>query len=187
MSARAEKIVSAKKVKPKQVVIGFDAEKLKAPILLRCGALLIDYLLLISIPVFSLLLGRYMGDDGAGLLNNEISNAGWLITVLLALTNFLIFPMINGQTIGKMLTGLSITTLDGKDPRIGSLFLRHFIGYPLVLLTGGLGFFVSLFNSKGRALHDLISKTMVVYGQQTVKKTITRKKVRKKKSKGSKK
>jgi uncharacterized RDD family membrane protein YckC len=174
MSARAEKVIPAKKINAKEVIVGFDAEKLKAPILLRCGALLIDYILIISIPVISLLLGRYMGDDGAKLLNNEISNAGWLITLLLTVTNFLIFPMFSGQTIGKVLTGLRITTIEGKDAGLLSLFLRHFIGYPLTLLTGGLGFFISLFNAKGRALHDLISKTMVVYGRQTIKKSIVK-------------
>lgn len=171
MSARAERI-TAKKLQTKETVVGFDAEKFKAPILLRCGALLIDYILLVSIPVISLLLGRYMGDDGAKLLNNQISNAGWIITILLAVTNFIIFPMFSSQTIGKMLTGLQITTLDGKSPGVLSLFLRHFIGYPLTLLTGGLGFFISLFNSKGRALHDLISGTLVVYGQQNIKRTV---------------
>ncbi len=171
MSARAERI-PAGKLNTKETVVGFDAEKFKAPILLRCGALLIDYIILVSIPVISLLLGRYMGDDGAKLLNNEISNAGWIITILLAVTNFIIFPMFSSQTIGKMLTGLQITTLEGKPPSVLSLFLRHFIGYPLTLLTGGLGFFVSLFNSKGRALHDLISSTLVVYGQQNIKRTV---------------
>lgn len=173
MSAKAEKIIPAKKLNTQEVVVGFDAEKLKAPIILRCGALLIDYILLVSIPVLSLLLGRIMGDDGAKLLTNEISNAGWLITILLAITNFILFPMFSGQTIGKMLTGLKITTPEGKSPSILSLFLRHFIGYPLTLITGGIGFFISVFNTKGRTLHDLISGTMVVYGQQTVKKSVT--------------
>ncbi|MGI8669341.1 MAG: RDD family protein [Aridibacter sp.] len=179
MSARAEKVIPAKKINNREVIVGFDAEKLKAPVLLRCGALLIDYILIVSVPVLSLLLGRYMGDDGAKLLNNQISNAGWLITFLLAVTNFLIFPMFSGQTIGKVMTGLRITTLEGKDPTLFSLFLRHFIGYPLTFLTGGLGFFVALFNAKGRALHDLISKTIVVYGRQTVKRTVIKTKLNK--------
>jgi uncharacterized RDD family membrane protein YckC len=172
MSARAEKVIPAKKIKPREVIVGFDIEKLKAPLLLRCGALLIDYILIISIPVISLLIGRYRGDDGSKLLNNEISNVGWLITVLIAITIFIIFPMFSGQTIGKMLTGLRITDKGGKSPRVTSLLVRHFIGYPLTLITGGLGFAVALFNSSGRALHDLISGTVVIYGHQSVKKTV---------------
>lgn len=178
MSAKAERTIPARKLKTKETVIGFDAEKFKAPVLLRCGALLIDYIIIVSIPVISLLLGRYMGDDGAKLLNNEISNTGWIITFLIAVTNFLIFPMSSSQTIGKMLTGIQITNLEGKPPSLLSLFLRHFIGYPLTLLTGGLGFFLSLIHPKGRALHDLISNSMVVYGQQKVKRSIVTKKSR---------
>ncbi len=168
MSARAEKIATAKKVKIEQVVTGFDPEQLKAPFLLRCGALLIDYILLISIPVISILLGRMSGDDGARLLNNEISNAGWIITLLLALTNFFIFPVFNGQTIGKMLTGLQIARIDGSTPGFGSLILRHLVGYPVTFLTGGLGYIFSVFNKTGRSLHDFIGGTVVVYGQRKV-------------------
>ena len=162
MSARAEKIAPTKKITIDQIIVGFDPERLKAPFLLRCGALLIDYILILSIPAISILLGRTLGYDGSKLLNN----AGWLITILLALTNFIIFPMFSGQTIGKMLTGLRITNLDGKIPRLWNLFLRHFIGYPLTLLTGGLGFIFSVFNKKGRSLHDYLAGTTVVYGQK---------------------
>ncbi len=169
MSARVEKTVPQKKTNTKQIVIGFDAEKLKAPFLLRCGSLLIDYILIISIPAMSILLGRFMGYDGSKLLNSEISNAGWLVTILLAITNFIIFPMFSGQSIGKMLTGLRITNLDGTMPGFSSLLLRHLIGYPITLLTGMLGFLLSAFNKKGRALHDFLSNTTVVYGQKQLK------------------
>ncbi len=65
MSVKAERIVPVQKSKIQEVVVDFDAERLKAPFLLRCGAILIDYILLVSIPVVSLLLGRFFEYDGA--------------------------------------------------------------------------------------------------------------------------
>jgi len=169
MSSKVEKIVPARNFKMRQVVVGFDAERLKAPFLLRCGAILIDYILLVVAPVAALLLGKFFGYDGTKLLNSETSNAGWLIAVLLALTNFIIFPLLTGQTVGKMLTGLKVVKADGTEPTVGALLVRHLIGYPLVFLTLGLGFLFSVFNQKGRALHDFLSGTVVIYGQRRVK------------------
>ncbi len=169
---RVKKAVSVRS-RVKQIVVNFDAEKLKAPFLLRCGAVLIDYILLVSIPVVSILLARYLGSEGgAKLLNSEINNTGWLIFILLAITNFAIFPMFTAQTVGKMLTGLRIVKTDGNPPSIGNLFLRHLIGYPLTLITGGLGLLLAVFNEKGRALHDFIAGTIVIYGRKKVEKKI---------------
>lgn len=166
MSARVEKTVAVRKTKPEEIIVNFDAERLKAPFLLRCGALLIDYVLFISAPVIALVGGRFMGEDGVKLLNGTLSSAGWLAAVLIGITNFVLLPMVTGQSIGKMLTGLSVVRPDGRVPTFINLILRHFLGYPLTLLTGGLGFLVSVINAKGRALHDFIAGTVVIYGQK---------------------
>ena len=173
MSANAEKTIAVNRNKPEKVVVNFDAERLKAPFLLRCGAFLIDYILLVCIPVLALILGRFYGVDGAKLLNSELSSTGWVIMLLLALTNFVIFPMFSGQSIGKMLTGIRIVQKDGSPPTFLQLLLRHTIGYFLTALTGGLGFLFSALNEKGRALQDLIGGTVVIYGKQRVAKEVT--------------
>ncbi len=169
MSARIGRPALANNFRARQIVVNFDAERLKAPFVLRCGAILIDYILLVTIPVTALLLGRFFNYDGTRLLNSEVSNAGWLITILLALTNFIIFPLFSGQSIGKMLTGLKIVKTDGSEPSLSALLLRHLLGYPLIFLTIGLGFFISVFNQKGRALHDFLAGTVVIYGQRRQK------------------
>ena len=167
MKSNMEKTVPAKRaLRTERVIVDFDAERLKAPFLLRCGAFLIDYILLVSIPVIGLLIARFAGEDGAKLLNSEINSTGWLIALLLGLTNLVIFPMFSGQSLGKMLTGLRVVNMEGDFPSFGKLLLRHSVGYVLTLLTGGLGFLFSVFNPKGRALHDLISGTIVIYGQR---------------------
>ena len=161
-----ERTVPVKSFRNRPVVVNFDAARLKAPFALRCGAILIDYILLIIVPVASLLLGRFFDLDGTKLLNSDISSTGWLITILLAITNFFVFPLLIGQSIGKMLTGLKVVKIDGGDPALGNLIVRHLIGYPLVFLTGGLGFLISALNQKGRALHDFLAGTVVIYGQK---------------------
>jgi uncharacterized RDD family membrane protein YckC len=173
MSARAERTVPVKRPRAEQIIVGFDAERLKAPFLLRCGAILIDYILLVCPLVISFLLGRAFNDagakDGANLLNSKVINAGWLIMILLAVTNFVIFPMFTGKSLGKMLTGLRIVKADGNLPSLSSLLIRHLVGYPLTVLTLGLGFGVAVFHQKGRALHDFLAGTVVVYGRRKIK------------------
>ncbi len=170
MSARIERTVPSTRIQSEPIVVNFDVERLKAPFLLRCGAILIDYILLITVPVGSLLLGRSFEYDGAKLLNSEISNTGWLIMILFAITNFVIFPMFSGQSIGKMLTGLRVVKTDGNAASFSRLLVRHLIGYPLTILTAGLGFLFAVLNSKGRALHDFLSGTIVVYGRKRIEK-----------------
>ena len=131
--------------------------------------MLIDYIILVSLPVLGLLLGRLSGDDGAKLFKSGFNSAGWLVAVLLAVTNFIIFPMLGGQSIGKMFTGLRIINKDGQAASFGQLLIRHLFGYPLTAASLGLGFLFSVFSSKGRALHDYIAGTVVVYGQKKPK------------------
>lgn len=161
---------------PRETIKGFDAERFAAPFVLRCGALIIDYMIILLIPVASLLLGRFFQYDGAKLLNGVVMNTGWLITILLALTNLFIFPMFSGQTIGKMLTGIRIVNNDGSSPGFGAILLRHLLGFPITLFTGMIGFLFSAFTKEGKALHDYIAGTVVVYGNQKKRSTTVVKK-----------
>ena len=158
--------------KTSQVVVDFDVERLKAPILLRCGAVLIDYIILISIPVIGLILSNYAGEDGARLLNNYIMNTAWLIMILFAVTDFVLLPILSGQSLGKLMTGLRVVQTDGNQPSLGKFFLRHFVGYIATFLTLGLGFLPALFNKSGRALHDYLSGTVVIYGKKRISEEI---------------
>ena len=169
MSVRVGRVIPAKKIRTEEIIVDFDAERLKAPFLLRCGAILVDYIFLVSVPVITLILYRMLGREPAKILNNEIVNAGWLIMILLALTNFVIFPMFSGKSIGKILTGIRIVKTDGNAPSAGTLLLRHLIGYPLAILTLGLGFLFSVLNREGRALHDFLAGTAVIYGSRKIK------------------
>lgn len=166
MSVKAERAVSVRESGSDELITNFDAERLRAPFLLRCGALIIDYILLVIFPVLSLIVSRSFGNDGAKLLKSDLYDAGIMIAVLLGVTNMIIFPMLSGQSLGKIFTGIRIVSRDGRSVGYGQILVRQLIGYPLTLLTAGIGFLFSLFNAKGRALHDIISGTVVVYGQK---------------------
>ena len=168
MSVNKKRPQPRSRIRTTRVVVGFEPEALKAPFLLRCGALLVDYIVLIIVPVATLLLARSFGYDGSKLLNSSLSNSGWLVTLLIAVANVFVLPVFTGQSLGKMMTGIRITSSDGSIPGFGALFLRHAVGYPLTILTFGFGFIWAAVSPGGRALHDYISQTFVVYGRKTV-------------------
>jgi uncharacterized RDD family membrane protein YckC len=168
MSAVSDRTAEVIKPGAREIIVGFSPEAVKAPFLLRCGALIIDYIVVIAIPVIGLLLSRFSGNDGTKLLNEGLSSAGWMVAVLVGFTNMVFLPMFSGQTLGKIVTGLRIVRIDGTAPTIGQIAFRQTGGYLLTLASAGLGFFVSVFSSKGRALHDYLSGTVVIYADRRV-------------------
>lgn len=166
MSSKSDAI-SASLPQRKEIITGFDPVALRAPFFLRCGAIAFDYLLIIVFPVLGLLLGRFLGNDGARLLSSEINNIAWLVAIFVGLSNTILLPLIAGQSLGKMFAGIRIVTINGEEASLGSILLRQTVGYALTFVSGGLGLFFSVFSSKGRALHDYIAGTVVVYGTPT--------------------
>lgn len=169
MSSNAAAANPAKSLARKEIVVDFDPVKLHAPFFLRCGAAVIDYLIFIIIPVLGLLLGRFLGNDGARLVNSELNNIAWLVSIIIALCNMILLPMVSGQSIGKMITGIRIVNITGESASVASIIFRNTIGYLLTLLSIGIGFLFSVFSSKGRALHDFVSGTVVVYANSRVR------------------
>lgn len=165
---------AGKKETPNPVrVLGFDAERFQAPFALRCGALLIDYLLLVAAPAIAFLLASSRGLSGVKLWRDPSLSIGWLIALLVLVTNFIVLPVVSGRTIGKFATGLRVVAKDGSNPTFVAAALRHLVGYPLTLLTGGLGFAFAAFNRKGRALHDFVGGTIVVRASRKIQRTKT--------------
>jgi uncharacterized RDD family membrane protein YckC len=135
--------------------------RFRAPFALRCGALLIDYILLALILAFSVMIARLMG-GGARMAGGNAEKIGLGITVVIGLLDLVVLAGITGKTVGKWTTGLRIERTDGRLPGIGRAALRHLLGYPLSLLPFGLGFLIVTVSPTGRALHDLIAGTIVV-------------------------
>jgi uncharacterized RDD family membrane protein YckC len=146
--------------------VDFDPAAVRAPFLLRLGAILIDYILVVALPVLSLLLARAMGYDGARLLGNELNTVGWSAAILLGVTDLLVLPFFTGQTIGKMLTGLRVVRIDGRPANGATMMLRQIFGYLLTAGSLGIGFLIAILSSKGRALHDYIAGTVVIHADR---------------------
>ena|SRR5688500_13324435 len=135
--------------------------RLRAPFSLRCGAVLIDYIILASIVVFGTLIARMLG-GGARSAGSSAEAIGILTASVIAVLDLGILPGLTGRTLGKWATGLRIERVDGTNPGIGRALLRHFVGYPLSFLLLGLGFLVAAVTVRGRTLHDMIAGTLVV-------------------------
>lgn len=130
--------------------------------------MLIDYMLLVAVPVTAVLLGKLGGTGSDTSFQDTINNIGWVIAILLVIANMFILPGVSGQSIGKMITGIRIVSVDGTPASPRAVLLRNSAGYLFTLLTGGLGFLISLFGTSGRALHDYVGGTIVVYGRRRV-------------------
>jgi uncharacterized RDD family membrane protein YckC len=159
-------------------------ERYRAPFSLRCGAFLIDYILLVAIIAFSTVLARVGGRPRA--LSSTSETLGFFIAGGVALLNFVGLTALRGQTLGKWATGLRIRRRDGDPLSLGRVLLRHLVAYPLSFFMLGIGFLVADFqmaaivaatgflltlmiglfmaalDSNGRALHDIIADTVVI-------------------------
>lgn len=169
MSAVSDRTAEVRRPGTREIIVDFSPAKVRAPFLLRCGALLIDYIIIVAIPVMGLLLSRYTGNDGVKVLNDGMNSAGWFIAVLVGLSNMLLLPMFTGQTVGKMFTGLRMVNMDGSTPSIRQIAARQTVGYLVTLLTVGLGFLIACVSANGRALHDYLTGTMVIYADRRLR------------------
>jgi uncharacterized RDD family membrane protein YckC len=135
--------------------------RFRAPFSLRCGAILIDYIILAAVLALSTLMSRLLG-GGARSAGNSSETVGIVLAIIAAALDLAILPGLTGLTAGKWATGLRIRRTDGRKIGIARAFLRHFFGYPVSFITFGLGFLIAAFTASGRGLHDFITGTIVV-------------------------
>jgi uncharacterized RDD family membrane protein YckC len=145
-------------------IVDFVPEALRAPFSLRCVAVFVDYIIVIAAPVLGLVFELLVGTDPAKSLTGTV----WLIAILLGISDLIIFPALSGQTLGMMIAGLRIIGTDGRDASIGRIALRNTLGYLVTVLTCGLGFLLAAFTPRGRALHDFVGGTLVIFGKRRV-------------------
>ena len=163
MVTAANQAVLTKQVSVKEAVVGFSPYALRAPFLLRCAALFIDYMFLLAVPIGWLSLSKLFGGSGGNLV---LGNSMWFLGGILFVINFVLLPLFSGQTIGKMLFGLTIVKLDGTPVHLMGLLVRNVLGYLITAMSFGLGFLVSAVNNSGRSLHDYIAGTVVIQGRK---------------------
>src|SRR3954452_11367657 len=71
----------------------------RAPFALRCGALLIDYIVLMLVLTFSILIARLMG-GGARLAGGSAEKIGIVLTLVMAVADLGVMAGITGRSIG---------------------------------------------------------------------------------------
>lgn len=135
--------------------------RVQVPFALRCGAFLIDYIVLVLLVVLGTLFARMLG-GGARAAGSSAETAAIALAIVVALFNLGVLPGLTGLTLGKWATGLRIQRRDTGNPGIGRALLRHFIGYPISFVTLGIGFLMAAATVHGRGLHDMIAGTVVV-------------------------
>ncbi|QOY34915.1 RDD family protein [Anaerobacillus isosaccharinicus] len=94
----------------------------------------------------------------------ETANTGLdiLISFLLIFVYYVWFQSKNhGQTFGKKITGIRVTTIDGEPVTIGKMFLREIIGKAISTFILFIGYLMAAGKAK-RALHDYLAKTIVI-------------------------
>ncbi|MBA3769356.1 MAG: RDD family protein [Blastocatellia bacterium] len=143
----------------------FRAIDFRPPFLLRLGSILIDYIVLLVIPLSGLLFERLVGGVGFEVVSDRTL---WLLAFVMAGVNVVLLPLVGGQTIGKMLTGIRIVMRDGGTVSVKGMVLRQTIGYLISIATLGLGLFIAGLNTSGRSLHDFIFGTVVVRARKTL-------------------
>src|SRR3989454_10224958 len=79
----------------------------RAPFALRCGALLIDYIVLALVLTFSIMIARLMG-GGARLAGGTAEKIGIVLTLIVAVADLGVWAGINGRSIGKWTTGFAL-------------------------------------------------------------------------------
>src|SRR5437762_4766898 len=77
----------------------------RAPFALRCGALLIDYIVLVLIMTFSTMIARLMG-GGARMAGGTAEKIGIILTLIVAILDLGVLAGLTGKSIGKWITGL---------------------------------------------------------------------------------
>jgi uncharacterized RDD family membrane protein YckC len=123
---------------------------------LRFVAFVIDGII---ISVIQFLLSMIFGD----LMDVETNpGSSSFINLILTIIYFGCFQTyLRGQTLGKKITGIRVTRLDGSKVNLGRMLLREIIGKTVSALILLIGFFMAAGKTK-RALHDRMADTIVV-------------------------
>lgn len=72
------------------------------------------------------------------------------------------------STLGMRLFGIEVQRIDGGSPGYPLAALQTVVFYATIMLTSWLILLVSLFNQRGRTLHDYVCGTVAVNGKRRI-------------------
>lgn len=118
---------------------------------LRFGAIIIDAIVILIIDEFVSKAVFFLNIDDRG-----------ITSVVIMCFYFILFEASSTQgTIGKKIYGLKVVDYDCNKLRVSHALWRNFAKI-ISVATIGIGFVISGITSKKQALHDYISKTLVI-------------------------
>lgn len=124
----------------------------------------IGYLVLLAIGVFGVSAGTgHAGTDDSWswLLNPQLASVYILLWIGTYVLYFTFFHVVGGQTPAKRLVCLKVVSMDGEPLSVRQALLRT-VGYFFSSGFLGFGFLMAVLHPRRRALHDLLSGTIVV-------------------------
>jgi uncharacterized RDD family membrane protein YckC len=139
----------------------------KAGFSIRFAAYFIDSIVLTLCSIFLLLnlfiLINFFSNNNANILEvlNTVFIPFYFFSYLLKCFYFTFFHTYNGQTVGKLMCGIRVVDLKGKNiSSFKSLF--RFFGYYLSLYCLGFGFLWVLIDKNRQGWHDKLAGSIVV-------------------------
>ncbi len=110
--------------------------------------------------IFGFSLSALLGQEGSGqLVSTETVIA---VFTLSTIVYYVFFWTITGQTLGMILMGLRVVTIEGRRLTVWRAIIR-FIGYILAALPFFLGFAWILVDNRRQGWHDKLAGTYVAY------------------------
>lgn len=85
-----------------------------------------------------------------------------VVTAIIFYGYFILMTKIFGQTLGKMVFGLKVVTLDGKPLSWSTILFREWIGR-FISTTIIIGYIIVAFLPKKQGIHDLFVNTTVIH------------------------
>jgi uncharacterized RDD family membrane protein YckC len=146
----------------------------------RVGAQLIDAILigvvatLVIVILVAIGASGFLANDTAGVVGVIVTSliGGLLVLAIVVVYAPLMMSRTDGQTLGRMATGIRVVRADGKPMDFGYAMLREVVVKWLLFnvvggsVTFGLAWFVDvlwpLWDEENRALHDMVVNSRVI-------------------------
>ncbi|MFS0822401.1 RDD family protein [Bacillus sp. 1P02SD] len=99
------------------------------------------------------------------LTESHIYSATSIATAVVFYLYFVLMTKFFNQTLGKMVFGIKVVSLDGKDLSWMTVLFREFIGRYISKLFF-IGYIIVAFLPKKQGIHDLLSDTTVIHAKK---------------------
>lgn len=107
----------------------------------------------------------------SGAIERVNNLVGQFISILISWIYYVWMTNSTQSTLGKMMVGLKVQSVDGQKLSFGKVVLRETIGKLISGIILGIGYIMAAFTEKKQGLHDFMAKSIVIYADPTKKHT----------------